>query len=106
MHERLYCPDFSTIFNEKFRNPFDYPQVDSLVWPLFDCDKLPPEITTLLEIARNGYPFFYRRQITFGEFASEQHCGNVGLSILQAMDIGQEYGIPNSFVQQIVNVAP
>jgi len=106
MHERLYCPDFSAIFDEQFRNPFDYPQVDSLVWPLFEGDKLPSEITNLLEIARNGYPLFYRRRITLGEFASEQQCGNVSLSILQAMEIGQEYGIPNSFVQQVVNSAP
>ncbi len=106
MHERLYCPDFSAVFDEEFRNPFDYPLVDSLVWPLFDGDKFPSEVTALLELARNGHPLFYRRRITLGEFAVEQQCGGAGLSILQAMDIGQDYGIPNSFVQQVVNSSP
>jgi thiamine phosphate synthase YjbQ (UPF0047 family) len=106
MDERLYCPDFSAVFGEDFRNPFDYPLVDCLVWPLFDGEKFPSEVTTLLEITRNEHPLFYRRRITLGEFAVEQQCGNAGLSILQAMDIGQDYGIPNSLVQQVVNIAP
>ena len=106
MLERLYCPDFSAVFGEPFRNPFDYPFVDCLVWPLFVNGEFPPEVAALLDLNREGHPLFYRRNITLGDFAIEQQSGNVGISLLQGMEIGRDYGIPNQFVQEIVSKAP
>lgn len=48
--ERLYQPDFSSIFGKAYANAFLYGQVDSLVWPIFNDMELSDLLKNLLSL--------------------------------------------------------
>ncbi|MEM2135896.1 MAG: YjbQ family protein [Candidatus Jordarchaeaceae archaeon] len=104
MLERLYCPDFSPVFGEKFRDPFDFPMVDCLVWPIFENLSLPQSVHNLLSLVRNGNPLFYNRKISLGEFALELQCSGIETVLLQGMELGRTYGIPNDWVLEVAKL--
>ncbi|MBD3256557.1 MAG: hypothetical protein GF383_15790 [Candidatus Lokiarchaeota archaeon] len=99
MEERLYQPDFSCIFGEKFANAFIFPQVDSLVWPIFEDIEKSNQLKNLLSLQNpQGRGYFYTRRITVEDEIVELSCANLNMAFLQAMDLGREYGILNEDV--------
>ncbi len=104
MLERLYCPDFSPVFGDKFRNPFDFPMVDCLVWPIFEDLTLPPSVRNLFNVIRDGNPLFYNRKISLGEFALELQCSGIEVVLLQGMELNRAYGIPNEWVLKVARL--
>ena len=48
--ERLYQPDFSSIFRKEFSNAFLYGQIDSLVWPIFTDLEKSDKLKNLLKL--------------------------------------------------------
>lgn len=107
MLERLYCPDFTPVFGAQYRFPHDFPQVDALVWPLFEDYDFPESVHALLDLARDGHPLWYRRHVALGEFALEQDRAGVGRSLLQAFEPGQRHAwrIPNDLVLEACAVS-
>lgn len=105
--ERLYQPDFSCIFNTKFANAFLYGQVDSLVWAVFkDVDKS-EALQNLLRLKNSeDQEYFYTRNIGTSDEKIELSCSAVKLALIQAMDLGREYGISNSDVISVVRKDP
>lgn len=103
MIERLYQPDFSCIFGERFANAFSYPKIDSLVWPIFlNCEKS-EKLQNLLTLKNpEDYPFFYTRGLELEDYKVELECSNIGVVFLQAMNLGREYGIENN---DVINLA-
>ncbi len=107
MIERLYQPDFSCIFNEKFANAFLYGQVDSLVWAVFRDVAQSDELQKLLKLKNSvGREYFYTRNISIIDEKIELNCSDVRLALIQAMDLGREYGISNSDVISVVKKDP
>ena len=105
--ERLYQPDFSSIFNKKYANAFLYGQVDSLVWAVFkDVDKS-EALQNLLGLKNpEGREYFYNRNISINDEKIELNCSNVNYALIHAMDLGKEYGISNSDVITVVKKDP
>ena len=107
MFDRLYCPDFSAIYGPNWRNPYDYPMIDSFVWPTFIDIELPPEGKQLLEITQDGHhPLFYRRKIGIAHLITELKCSGIEGACIQAIDIGRDYGIPSSVVIECAKKYP
>jgi thiamine phosphate synthase YjbQ (UPF0047 family) len=103
MSERLYQPDFSCIFGKKYANAFLYGQVDSLIWPIFTDVEMSSQLKNLLELKNNeGRKLFYCRKISIEDEKVELKCSNIDLGLIQAMEIGRDYGISNSDVVTVV----
>ena len=99
MVERLYQPDFSGIFGENYSNAFIYGQVDSLVWPIFNDIEISDQMKNLLNLKnKDCRKCFYRRKISIEDEEVELNCSNIDFALIQAMDLGREYGISNSDV--------
>ncbi|MBD3186097.1 hypothetical protein GF325_04635, partial [Candidatus Bathyarchaeota archaeon] len=99
MFERLYCPDFSAIFHENFANPFIYPLIDSLQWPLLVDIEFPTETRNLLSLKdERGHPLFYRRKISSMQWELECRCASIGHVLFQAFYLDKEHNISNSQV--------
>lgn len=103
MTERLYQPDYSCIFGERFANAFLYPQIDSLVWPVFkNCEKS-EKLENLLSLKNpDDHSYFYHRNLNLEDLKVELECSNMNAAFLQAMDLGRSYGITN---KDLFNVA-
>jgi thiamine phosphate synthase YjbQ (UPF0047 family) len=107
MLDRLYCPDFSAVFGPEFRNPYDYPMIDALVWPsLIDLDQTPESAKLYSLVKDNPYPLFYRRKITINQFIIEMKASNLSGACLQAIDLGREYGIKSEIVLKAAKKYP
>lgn len=105
--ERLYQPDFSSIFGKAYANAFLYGQVDSLVWPIFNDMELSDLLKNLLSLKnQENREYFYRRKISIEDEKVELNCSNIQLALVQAMDLGREYGISNSDVVGVVKKDP
>ena len=107
MIERLYQPDFSSIFRKTHANAFFYGQIDTLIWPIFtDVDKS-PQLKKLLKLKNeNNREYFYHRKISIEDAKVELNCSNLNIALIQAMDIGRSYGISNSDVIAVVKKDP
>ncbi|MEJ2248480.1 MAG: YjbQ family protein [Candidatus Lokiarchaeota archaeon] len=107
MIERLYQPDYSCIFGKKFSNAFQYGNIDSLVWPIFSDIKKSNKLDYLLD-KRNlqGRNYFYVRKVSLDDFKIEMNCASIDFALLQAMDLGREYGIPNIDVLNSIKKSP
>jgi thiamine phosphate synthase YjbQ (UPF0047 family) len=107
MIERLYQPDFSCIFGEQYSNAFLYGQVDSLIWPIFNDMKMSENLEQLLKLKnKEGREYFYRRKINVEDEIVELYCANVDIGLIQAMDLGRNYGIDNTDVINVVKAHP
>ena len=107
MIERIYQPDFSCIFGEKYANAFLYGQVDSLIWPIFNDIEMSEKLEHLLELKnQEGREYFYRRKISVEDEIVELHCANIDLGLIQGMDLGRKYGISNVDVIRAVKKQP
>lgn len=101
--ERLYQPDFSCIFGSPYANAFQYGQVDSIVWPIFDDIPKSDKLSKLLALKNpKGRNYFYRRKITLDDEKLELDCSNIKIALIQAMELGREYGIDNTDVINVV----
>jgi len=98
---RLYCPDFSSVFGLKFANPFFYENIDSQIWPIFNDFNLPKSTLNLLALRNNENPLFYNRNINSSQLLIELECGNFGIGLAQAIEISNDYGIPNELVLEV-----
>ncbi|MGM0469779.1 MAG: hypothetical protein ACQERB_13345, partial [Promethearchaeati archaeon] len=107
MIERLYQPDYSCIFGERFGNAFLYPQIDSLMWPIFkNCEKS-DKLKNLLSLKNaEGHPYFYHRNLNLDDLKVELQCSNIELAFLQALNLGREYGIENKDLLNVAKKAP
>lgn len=107
MIERLYQPDFSSIFGEKYANAFLYSQIDSLVWPIFKNMEISDHMQNLLNLKNvEGHEYFYHRKITVEDEEVELNCSNIDIALIQAMNLGRQYGISNSDVINAVKKKP
>ncbi|MFX1445833.1 MAG: YjbQ family protein [Promethearchaeota archaeon] len=107
MIERLYQPDFSCIFGEKYTNAFLYGQVDSLIWPIFNDIEKSGELEQLLKLKnQKGREYFYHRNISMEDEIVELNCANIDLGLIQGMDLGRDYGISNLDVIAAVKKHP
>jgi len=107
MIERLYQPDFSSIFGEKYSNAFLYGQIDSLVWPIFKNMEISDHLQNLLKLKNvDGYEYFYHRKITIEDEEVELNCSNIDIALITAMELGRKYGISNSDVINAVKKKP
>lgn len=99
MIEKLYCPDFSAIFDERFANPFVYAPVDSLQWPLLvdlPMDAQAKELVALKD--ERKHEVFYHRKITSGQWEIERQCVGTGHVLFQACYIDADSKITNEQV--------
>ncbi|TFF88152.1 MAG: hypothetical protein EU550_01845 [Promethearchaeota archaeon] len=108
MIERLYQPDYSCIFGDRYSNAFQYGKVDSLVWPIFiDVEKKSEKLRNLLNMnMKDGRNYFYTRKISIDDLKIELECSNIDFVLLQAMDIDRSYGISNTDVLNSVKKYP
>jgi thiamine phosphate synthase YjbQ (UPF0047 family) len=107
MLDRLYCPDFSAIFGDNFRNPYDYPMIDGLIWPTLTDIESGPEGKKLLALVKDDpHPLFYRRKISTNQLVIELKASNLMGGCLQAIDLGREYGISSESVIKATKNAP
>ncbi|MBY9011719.1 MAG: hypothetical protein KGD70_05045, partial [Candidatus Lokiarchaeota archaeon] len=105
--ERLYQPDFSSIFGAIYANAFIYGQIDSLIWPIFNGNEPSNALATLLKLQNNdGKKYFYYRKINIEDEKIELHCSNIKYGLIQAMDLNREYGITNEDVITVVKKEP
>ncbi|TFG00202.1 MAG: hypothetical protein EU540_05590 [Promethearchaeota archaeon] len=105
--ERLYQPDFSSIFDKKYANAFTYGQVDTLVWAVFKDAEKSEILQNLLQLKNSeGREYFYNRKINIDDEKLELYSSNVQLALIQGMDLGREYGIANSDVITVVKKDP
>jgi len=101
--ERLYQPDFSSIFGAKYANAFTYGQIDSLIWPIFNEIERSKALTNLLELKNHdGRPYFYDRKISIEDENVELFSSNNNYGFVQAMDLNNTYGIANEDVLSVV----
>ncbi|MFX0186903.1 MAG: YjbQ family protein [Candidatus Hodarchaeota archaeon] len=105
--ERLYQPDFSSIFGESYSNAFLYGQVDTLVWPIFNDIEMSDSLKNLLKLTnKEDREYFYHRKISLDDEKIELNCSNIDLALIQALELGKEYGITNSDVVAVVKKDP
>ena len=105
--ERLYLPDFSCVFGKRYANPFLYGQIDSLIWPVFSNIEQSSLLKNLLELKNNeGRNLFYVRDLTIEDEIVELNCSNINYGLIQAMNLGRDYGISNSDVISVVREKP
>lgn len=105
--ERLYQPDFSSIFGEKFVNAFIYGQIDSLIWPIFTDIEPSNTLGNLLKLQnKDGRKYFYSRKISLDDEKIELNCSDIKYGLIQAMALHRSYGIPNNDVITVVKKEP
>ncbi|MHA1670645.1 MAG: YjbQ family protein [Promethearchaeota archaeon] len=101
--EKLYLPDFNCIFGSKFANPFLYNQVDTMVWPILKDLNASKSLESLLELKNlQEKPYFYQRKLNLDDLRIELNCSGIEKALVQAMDLGREYGIDNLDVVHLV----
>ncbi|NVM44659.1 MAG: YjbQ family protein [Candidatus Lokiarchaeota archaeon] len=107
MSERLYQPDFRSIFGANYANAFIYGQLDSLVWPIFSEIEPSNALTNLLKLENDqGKRYFYNRKISLEDEKIELVCSNIKYGLVQAMDLHRDYGINNEDVLNVVKTDP
>jgi len=107
MNERLYQPDFSSIFGANYANAFIYGQIDSLIWPIFNDIEPSDALTALLNLQNNELKnFFYCRKISIEDEKLELFCSDMKYGLIQAMDLHRSYGITNEDVIAVVKKEP
>ena len=105
--ERLYQPDFSSIFGARYANAFTYGQIDSLIWPIFNEFEGSKALTNLLELKNHdGRSYFYNRKISIEDEKIELFSSNINYGFIQAMDLNRSYGIANDDVLSVVRSGP
>ncbi|MHA2289006.1 MAG: YjbQ family protein [Promethearchaeota archaeon] len=105
--ERLYQPDFSSIFGADYANAFIYGCIDSLIWPIFNDVEPSTALTSLLKLQNNlGKKLFYNRKISVEDEKVELVCSNINYGLVQAMDLHRDYGISNEDVIKVVKKEP
>jgi thiamine phosphate synthase YjbQ (UPF0047 family) len=105
--ERLYQPDFSSIFGANYPNAFTYGQIDSLIWPIFKEIEGSKALTNLLELKNHdGRSYFYNRKISIEDEKVELFSSNIDYGFVQAMDLNRSYGIANEDVLSVVRSDP
>lgn len=105
--ERLYQPDFTCIFGDKYGNAFSYSKIDSLIWPIFSDIENSLPLKNLLKLKDDSGNFlFYTRKISIEDEKIELNCSDIHLGLIQAMDTGKSYGISNSDVVEVVKREP
>ena len=105
--ERLYQPDFSSIFGARYANAFTYGQIDSLIWPIFNEIEGSKALTNLLELKNHeGRSYFYNRKISIEDEKVELFSSNIKHGFVQAMDLNKPYGIANDDVLSVVRSDP
>ncbi len=105
--ERLYQPDFSSIFGANYANAFIYGKIDSLIWPIFNDVEPSNALATLLKLQNNeGKKYFYCRKISVEDEKIELFTSNIKYGLIQAMDLHRDYGITNEDVITIVKKEP
>ena len=105
--ERLYQPDFSSIFGAKYANAFTYGQIDSLIWPIFNEIEGSKALTNLLSLKnQEGRSYFYHRKISIEDEMVELFSSNIKYGFVQAMDLNSSYGITNDDVLSVVRSEP
>lgn len=105
--ERLYQPDFSSIFGAKYASAFTYGQIDSLIWPIFNEIEGSKALTNLLELKNHdGRSYFYNRKICIEDEKVELFSSNINNGFVQAMDLYKAYGITNEDVLSVVRSDP
>lgn len=99
MIERLYCPDFSALFNPRHANPFAFHAFDTLQWPLLTDVPQDDRTKALLAVKdERGHPVFYHRKISSGQWNVERACAGIGFSMFQAFHLDGSAGISNDQV--------
>ena len=105
--EKLYQPDFSSIFGANYANAFTYGQIDSLIWPIFNEFEVSKVLKNLLELKNHdGRNYFYNRKISIEDEKVELYSSNISYGLVQAMDLNQSYGIANEDVVSVVKSDP
>jgi len=103
--ERLYQPDFSSIFGARYANAFTYGQIDSLIWPIFNEIEGSKALTNLLNLKNHeGRSYFYHRKISIEDEKVELFSSNIKHGFVQAMDLNKSYGIANEDVLSVVRI--
>ncbi|TXT57292.1 MAG: hypothetical protein BAJALOKI2v1_490017 [Promethearchaeota archaeon] len=105
--ERLYQPDFSSIFGSSYANAFIYKNIDSLIYPVFSDIEKSEKLEKLLDLTdANERSYFYNRTISLEDELVELTCSNIKIGLIQAMDLGRDYGITNQDVLSAVKRRP
>lgn len=102
---KLYCPDFRSVFGEKFANPFWLSNIDSQIWPILTGIELPKETQNLLKLELNEHPMFYRRKINLKQLLVELESGSFGTALVQSLVLGRKYGIPNKLTLEVAKLS-
>jgi thiamine phosphate synthase YjbQ (UPF0047 family) len=96
MIEKLYCPDFSAIFDGQFANPFVYPAIDTLQWPLLLDLGLDAETKALLAVKdERNHELFYHRKLSSDSWKIERSCAGIGHALFQAFYFDEGHRITN-----------
>lgn len=99
MIEKLYCPDFSAVFDATFANPFVFAPVDSLQWPLLVDLPMDAETKELLAVKdERHHELFYHRKITSAQWEIERTCVCTGHVLFQAFYLDEVCKITNKQV--------
>jgi hypothetical protein len=105
--ERLYQPDFNSIFGARYANAFIYGQIDSLIWPIFSDIERSNALKNLLELkSKNGHQYFYHREISLEDEKVELFSSDITYGLVQAMNLQRSYGITNEDVISVVKKEP
>ncbi|MFX0011229.1 MAG: YjbQ family protein [Candidatus Hermodarchaeota archaeon] len=105
--ERLYQPDFSSVFGEEFANAFIYGKIDSLIWPIFTDTEPSNALLNLLKLQDSyGNNLFYTRKISLEDEKLELICSDMKYGLIQAMEMNRSYGIANEDVITVVKKDP
>ncbi|MHA1454240.1 MAG: hypothetical protein ACTSRD_15390, partial [Promethearchaeota archaeon] len=99
--ERLYCPDFSSVFGQEFADPFLLPNIDAQIWPIFEGINPSPEVDRLLQIKTDESPSFYRRKISLDQLNLELATSSIQAVIFQALELGKPFGISNIYTLEV-----
>ncbi|MFX0048762.1 MAG: hypothetical protein ACFE8G_11420 [Candidatus Hermodarchaeota archaeon] len=105
--EKLYQPDFSSIFGAIYANAFIYGQIDSLFWLIFNDFKPSNLLVNLINLQNSDRTkCFYYRKISIEDEKIELHCSNIKYGLIQAMDLHRSFGISNEDVMKVVRKEP
>ena len=99
--ERLYCPDFSSVFSQEYADPFLLPIIDAQLWPIFEGIKLSDEVDRLLKIKTDESPSFYHRKISLDQLNLELATSSIQAVIFQALELGEPFGISNIYTLEV-----
>ena len=101
--EKLYQPDFSSIFGKPYANAFLYRPIDSLIWPIFSNIERSQNLQNLLELKdQNNRNCFYYRNISLEDHLVELVSSNIAVGLVQAMNLSRSYGINNKDVNNVL----